>query len=801
MISQNRHTWRSFAGGELSEEMYGRTDLPRHAIGLTRCYNAIVTPQGALKNRAGSRYIANINSGDPAYLIPFVNTDGQGYLIEIGYVSDTTTYAALYLNGNQVLYTAPANVIDVTGVVSYGARDEHVLFTSVGHGLNVGDDVTLAGFSAYGGDNSIIANDMGRTLYVHTVPTADTFTLRYTAGAPTIDNERVSWYKVSTYPGTITPGTVQNLADSTHVVISPLPYAIGQVPMIRYAQHTDDLVLTHQAHPVGKITRTSDTVWAYSAVTFNAALAAPGAIAVTAFGVAGADPITYQYTVTATDEAGTESAIGTPDSDTNTLRTLGNFNETTWNSVATTFRYNIYKSIGGATYGYIGSSTGLGFVDDNISPDYTKQPPVIIADFNAAGEYPGSVAFYEERMILAGSSDEPQAFWVSGLAAFDYFKASVPPQDDQAFTYSLSSLRAAPILHTIAQPELMFFTSAGVQRILSTDQLSFNPLSVAARGVSSYGAHPVARPQEAGTTVLYPIARGNHLYQLKAANTDTGYESADMSIIAAHLIDDYDWLQTAIQQAPFPVWYGLRDDGIIIAFTYMPEQEVYAWWQIELPGGVIESLCVVPEGDTDSLYVAVRREIDGSTVRYIERIEQHTTFETLADSFFVDAGITYEGEATTTITGLDHLEGEEVIALADGRVVGPYTVNLGAIELDSAAEKVQVGLAYTTEIETLPLPYLQAQGQGLGIMKNLSALWLRVKNTLGITAGATFEDEDQVELPGLDASQILEDPVALSEAVSFDITPQWDLDGTVCIKQSQPLPMTITACALDYVDG
>jgi hypothetical protein len=114
---------------------------------------------------------------------------------------------------------------------------------------------------------------------------------------------------------------------------------------------------------------------------------------------------------------------------------------------------------------------------------------------------------------------------------------------------------------------------------------------------------------------------------------------------------------------------------------------------------------------------------------------------------------------------------------------------------------VQVGLAYTTEIETLPLPYLQAQGQGLGIMKNLSALWLRVKNTLGITAGATFEDEDQVELPGLDASQILEDPVALSEAVSFDITPQWDLDGTVCIKQSQPLPMTITACALDYVDG
>lgn len=800
MIEQDRHQWRSFAGGELSEEMYGRVDLPRHNIGLKRCYNTIVTPQGALRNRAGSRFIANIGSNEPAYLFPFVNTDGQGFLIEIG-KAGSGTYAALYLNGNPVSYTDPGDTITVTGATLFGLPSQPVQFTATAHGLTAGQEVTLAGFSVvYGSGGGNVAADMGRQLWVHTTPDANTFTLKYVVGSPSGTYDLLSWYKSSTLPGAIALGTVQEAADTVQIVLAPMPYQIGEVPSLGFAQHTNDLVLAHRNHPTARIRRVSDNEWTYAALSFNATLASPGTIVATPFGTPGPDPITYTYTVTTTNDAGAESAIGTPDGADNTLRTVGNFNEITWASVGSTFRYNVYKDIGGAVYGFIGASTGLSFVDDNISPDYLKQPPEALATFNSAGSYPGTVVFHAERMVLGGTDNAPQAFWASGLAAFDYFKASVPPQDDQAFSYSLSSLRSAPILHALAQPEPMFFTTAGVQRLVSTDQFLFGPNTVAARGVASYGAHTIARPQEAGTNVLYPIARGNHLYQLKPTDSSAGYDATDVSIIAAHLIDKYDWLQTAFQQAPFPVWYGLRSDGIIIALTYMPEQEVYAWYQLELPGAVIESICVVPEGDTDSLYVAARRTIDGATVRYIERIEQHR-FDTLVDAFFVDCGITYNSEATTTITGLDHLEGEEVIALADGLVVGPFTVSLGQIELDLAAEVVHVGLAYTSEIETLPLAYAQRAGFGLGAMKNASKLWLRIKETLGITAGPTFDAIDQQALPGLDASELLADPALRDGAVDIDLSAEWDLDATVCVKQSTPLPFTITAMSLDYVDG
>jgi hypothetical protein len=301
--------------------------------------------------------------------------------------------------------------------------------------------------------------------------------------------------------------------------------------------------------------------------------------------------------------------------------------------------------------------------------------------------------------------------------------------------------------------------------------------------------------------VLYPVERGAHLYELKPSEALTGYEANDLSIIAAHLIDKNDWVQTAMKRAPHPVWYGLRNDGLLIGLTYMPEQQVYAWHQHELPGAVIESIAVVPEGQVDSLYVIARRTILGSAVRYIERIEPRNFGTEQVDAYFVDAGITYRGAATTVVTGLDHLEGEEVMVLGDGRVSGPYTVAMGEIEIDDAASVIHVGLAYTSEIETLPLAYANEAGFGVGIMKNIGQIWLRVKQSLGFTAGVSFDDDDQRPLVD-DAEEQLGDVPELRDAV-HDITPVgvWSVDATVCVKQTQPLPFTLTGLAIDYVDG
>jgi hypothetical protein len=972
MIEQRRHQWRSLAGGEVSEEMYGRVDLPRHAIALKRCYNAVVTPQGAVENRAGSRFITPTNNNQPAWLVPFVRSDGQGFLLEFG---DETLRV---VGGGNVINqdTDPGDTFDVIDVDIWVEADglpiTPVVFTTdAPHGFVAGDAIQFQGFSLVNPDQAGIdqlAQFMNTTWYVFSVPTTDTFTIidhwppisatwnydfelgtgtqwafgpsglaevtsaapvqtgtyslklqrgshlinralsevlrpvtpgqevslsawvqsnggtpgrlqltltwlnsvgagisevqltpdptlvsglpRITADAPgvpggitseatdavwteigltaiapsnavnayfdirvsggtvvwaiddvTLDTGPALWdeFSYAPYFGLMNGGTVALANASAPVFLAP-DYSWSHIRFASFAQFVDDLVIAHKLYPTAKLTRVSDNEWTFTAVVFNVTLAAPANVTATPQGTPGSPAITYTYTVTATNEDNAESAPGTPDTADNTLRTLGNFNVIAWDTVATTFRYNIYKGIGsGSVHGYIGSATGLTFTDDNISPDFLKQPAEIIASFGAPGDYPGTVCFFEQRMVLAGTTDEPQAFWASGLPAFDYFKASTPPQDDQAFTFELMSRKAAPILHSLADPELLFFTSAGVQRVIPVEGELFTPTTVGSRTASAFGAHELAKPQEAGTNVLYPIERGAHLYELKPS--DTGYESNDLSVIAAHLIDNKDWVQTAFRRSPFPVWLGVRNDGIIVGLTYMPEQQVYAWHQHELPGAFVESIAVVPEGKVDSIYVVARRTIGGNTVRYIERIEHRNFGPVQADAFFVDSGITYRGASTSVVAGLDHLEGEDVMVLADGRVGGPYTVEGGEISIDVAAAVIHVGLSYTTEVETLPLAYTSEAGYGLGIMKNVSQLILRLKQSLGLTAGPSFTDEDQRPLAD-DAEELLGAVPALRDG-PHDVTlqGQWTTDSTVCIKQTQPLPMTITALSADYVDG
>ena len=41
-------------------------------------------------------------------------------------------------------------------------------------------------------------------------------------------------------------------------------------------------------------------------------------------------------------------------------------------------------------------------------------------------------------------------------------------------------------------------------------------------------------------------------------------------------------------------------------------------------------------------------------------------FTDVEDAFYLDSGLTYDSTPTTTISGVDHLEGETVQVLADG---------------------------------------------------------------------------------------------------------------------------------------
>jgi hypothetical protein len=76
---------RSFAGGEIAPELYGRVDLTKFQTGLAECKNFIVLPHGPVANRPGTEFIhATKSAANFTRLIPFSYSTTQTYVLEFG---------------------------------------------------------------------------------------------------------------------------------------------------------------------------------------------------------------------------------------------------------------------------------------------------------------------------------------------------------------------------------------------------------------------------------------------------------------------------------------------------------------------------------------------------------------------------------------------------------------------------------------------------------------------------------------------------------------------------------------------
>ena len=93
----------SFAGGELTPALYGRTDLQKYDVGASRLENMIVLRYGGATRRPGFRYVAKTQGGRKARLIPFQYSTEQSYVLEFteGFVRIFTQGGIVVKDGNR----------------------------------------------------------------------------------------------------------------------------------------------------------------------------------------------------------------------------------------------------------------------------------------------------------------------------------------------------------------------------------------------------------------------------------------------------------------------------------------------------------------------------------------------------------------------------------------------------------------------------------------------------------------------------------------------------------------------------
>ena len=155
--------------------------------------------------------------------------------------------------------------------------------------------------------------------------------------------------------------------------------------------------------------------------------------------------------------------------------------------------------------------------------------------------------------------------------------------------------------------------------------------------------------------------------------------------------------------------------------------------------------------------------------------------------------------ARNTISGLTWLEGKTVSILADGAVQPQEVVTSGAITIDRAASIIHIGLEYDSDLESLPLAMGIDNGMGQGRYKNVNKAWLRVYQSSGIFIGP--DENNLIEAKQRTTEPYGTPPALKTEEIQIMLTPSWLDSGQVFIRQSDPLPLTIVGMTLEVAIG
>jgi hypothetical protein len=724
---------RSFAGGELTPEMYGRLDLTAFQTGLATCKNFRTLPHGPAVNRAGFEFVSETKtSGSASRLIPFAFSATQTMVLEFG-----ASYIRFHTDGGTLLAGTPTAWSNATAYV-------------------VGDLVSLAGTNYY----CILAHTN------HTPPNS------------------TYWYPL--------PSTAYEI---------PTPYAAADLFRIHYVQSADVLTLVHPSYETRELRRLGATKWVLSTIAFEPTVDAPTNVSASATAGTGvAVNLDHEYVVTArVPDTLEESYASTSDTCSNDLSLPGAYNTITWTAVSGAIRYNVYKNFNGL-FGYVGETNGTTFDDDNIVPDVSLTPPEPAAPFTGSGNYPSAVSYFEQRRVFAGTVNKPQNVWATRSGTESNLSSSIPVRDDDAISFRIAAREVNTVRHIVPLDDLILLTASAEWSVTSVNTDALTPTSLRARPKSYVGANDV-QPVTVNSTILYAAARGGHVRELAYAqnqNGAIGYGNNDLSLLATHLFDLKTIVDMAFERTPYSTLWVVSSDGRLLGLTYVPEQKVSGWHQ-HTTDGVFESVAVVTEGANDALYVIVRRTINGSTKRYVERLHARE-FTTLADAFFVDCGLTYQGAAATTISGLSHLEGKTVSILADGAVMPPAVVTSGQVTLQEAASTVHVGLPIEADLQTLPIVLERLEAFGQGRPKNINSVFLRLYRSSGIKAGP---DEDHLREYKQRRSEPYNSPPDLieSDEIEIKVDNAWQHNGQILVRQSDPLPITVVSITLDAAIG
>ena len=324
------------------------------------------------------------------------------------------------------------------------------------------------------------------------------------------------------------------------------------------------------------------------------------------------------------------------------------------------------------------------------------EPVLTGSPFTTPGNRPGTVTFYQQRRVFARTDTSPESIIPSQIGDYYAFTPGVNAAD--SFRFTLAGRGVNQVQHLIGVGgRFVALTEGGAWEIKGGAGGSLTPTAINAMQNSYDGAGKV-RPAIAGNNLLYQQGRGS---LVRAISYDFGSDALkghDLTVFSSHLFNGNTLLAMDYQRAFDTVLWCVRNDGILLGMTYMPEQDVLGWHRHDTDGAY-EDVCVVPEGNYDAVYVLVRRIINGVTKRYVERFADQF-FSDISLARFLDSWLPYDGTnataTTLTLTGSAWTVNDTLTLTASSALFSAGDVGNGFVLTAGSVVRAVTVLTYTS---------------------------------------------------------------------------------------------------------
>lgn len=770
----------SLSGGELAPSLYGRVDIDRYQTSVALASNFITRPYGGQTNRSGFQFINEIkSSANTCRLIPFEFNNQTTYVIELG-----DLYARFISNGGYVMdglvpfeLVTPWALADLDAIrftqsadVMYFCHPSYQQRTITRTG---GDKFEIGLFESKRGpfrpinasENTKIAAS-ATTGNITITANAAIFTSGMVGGLVYFEQPELKLHRPWNQGERSTTLTVgdKRRSDGKNYQLTTIPTGGGAT--------WTECGSYMPAHEVGKAydgggdVRTNGTQTWVVGMEWKFLDHGYGVARITEFVSATSVKATVTHAIPASC-VGTITATGSIPARSWAVSYTGNKTLSITGAVSTnvsdyevSYEKRVYDKENDYYYyetvlvsvvsvdatadtitiaGTITNGKLLDIVEMGGTPTYsiTGEATNLFAHgaWSNANGWPAEVEFFGDRLVFANTTAEPQTVWFSSIGNYIDFGKSSPIEDADSIAATIAARRINPITDLVPMQRLMvmtgnteWMTTTGNEDVLAPTTIAFQPQSY-------YGSSDVPA-LTIGNAAVFCEARTNAIRDMSFSNDVQGYSGDDLGAYANHLLVGHAISEWCYQKTPFNVVWIVRDDGVLLSMSYMREQGITGWNRHDV-GGIVESICCVPEGAQDAVYALIKRTINGTTKRYIERLSNRL-YSDIRLATFLDSHLTIDSRNTTsttmTLTAADYSVGQFGTLTASASTfsapdVGDYIV-LGYDAGDKLRLKI-TGYTSATAVDVLiesiiPASYQNAAksdwGFGRDVMAGLSHL-------------------------------------------------------------------------------